>query len=293
VLHTFGNAGILDFAEDWLVLRAAPYLLDERILPNRAVPRSFRGMRTHALCNPHSLHHRSLFWFGRLDEKELDAFLRSALRAGDHFIDVGANFGQVAALAAALVGKTGSVTAFEPHPDLARLVEEHLRAQFGNMVKVHAKALGETRASVTLHVRADALGKSNIGRYKTLEDAIADGFTDSFIVQQVVGDDVLLSMPSTGSVILKIDVEGKELAVLRGMREPLEARVDVVIVEVTPEWIGGIRTQLWRHCSDSDIVQQANVLFAKRPFLVSRNLVQIKRSNSGTESVPDNLRVRR
>lgn len=296
-LHQFGRTGVLDFAQNWIVLRAVPYLLDERFLPNRAVPRKFRGVKVRALCNPHSPFHRALYWFGRLDEHQIDAFLRTALRSGDHFVDVGANFGQMSALAAALVGEAGSVTAFEPHPELARLVQEHLCAEVGHIVKVYAKALGENREQVTLRVREDALGHSNIGRYEGAENAIAEGFTRAFEVEQVTGDEALATLPAFGSVVVKIDVEGREPAVLIGLRELLRTRIDAVILEVTPEWIGGtigvqkmfdqmgelafeawsmdlrVQAPLWSRCQASDVVHQANILFAKRTFLTNRGLL--------------------
>src|SRR5262245_8567085 len=140
VIQMAGGIGLLDFAQDWLTLQVTPHLLDERVLPNRAMPRTLRGLKTRALCNPHSPFHRSLFWLGRLHERELDDFLRAFLRPGDHFVDIGANFGQVSALAAALVGRHGSVTAFEPHPDLAQLIRDHLRAEVGDVVRVRTEA---------------------------------------------------------------------------------------------------------------------------------------------------------
>jgi FkbM family methyltransferase len=61
--------------------------------------------------------------FERLETR----IVRKALRPGMTFVDVGANVGYYTALAAHLVGPTGTVFAFEPsdyaHPRLAKMVE--------------------------------------------------------------------------------------------------------------------------------------------------------------------------
>ena len=111
-----------------------------------------------------------MYWLGKLHERELDTFLRSVLHS-DHVVDIGAHFGQVSALAAGLGGSGGSVIAFEPHPHLAQIRRDCLRAEVGDVVTVHAVALGDTSQPVTLRVRADALGHSNIGRYDDDETA--------------------------------------------------------------------------------------------------------------------------
>jgi hypothetical protein len=54
----------------------------------------------------------------------------------------------------------------------------------------------------------------------------------------VAADDLQLFLTSAGRVIVKIDVEGHEPAVIAGMTKLL-ARTDAVVLEVTPAWIGG------------------------------------------------------
>jgi len=311
-----GRTGMLDHATNWVVFRLAPLLLDERIIPNRAVPRRLRGLRIRALCNPYNPFHRSLYWLGKLHERELDNFLRCVLRPGDHFVDIGANFGHMSALAAGLVGSDGSVTAFEPHPDLARMVHEFLRAEVGHWVTVHPVALGDTPRSVTLRVQGDALSRSNVGQFGDDETAESHGFMQAITVPQVRADGLLNSLPELGIVVAKIDVEGHEPAVLRGMQEVLRSRVDAVVVEVTPEWIGGasgvkamfqqmqelsfeawmmdsgVREKLWCRCQPADIAGQTNVLFAKRSMLISRGLLAAEHAKFGPGMSTKKLRVR-
>ena len=50
-------------------------------------------------------------------EPEMSLAIRRLLRTGDVFLDIGANIGYFSTLAGHIVGETGQVVAFEPHPE--------------------------------------------------------------------------------------------------------------------------------------------------------------------------------
>jgi FkbM family methyltransferase len=190
------------------------------------------------LCNPHNPMHRVPYWFGVLFERPLDAFLRRVLRPGDNVIDVGANFGHISLLAAALVRPGGVVHAFEPHPFLADLVREHAAAQsYAARVHVWQKALSDHSGAMTLRVNPGWPGASTV-RPNPNKDSRTGTFVEEHEVEVVAADDLQLFLTSAGRVIVKIDVEGHEPAVIAGMTKLL-ARTDAVVLEVTPAWIGG------------------------------------------------------
>ena len=58
----------------------------------------------------------------RTYEPHVTAFMRRQLKPGMNVIDVGANIGYFTVLASKLVGDTGSVLAFEPNSENARLI---------------------------------------------------------------------------------------------------------------------------------------------------------------------------
>jgi FkbM family methyltransferase len=60
-------------------------------------------------------------------ELELQDAIAKHLRAGMTFYDVGANGGFFTLLAASIVGRQGSVAAFEPHPETARQLKQQLK----------------------------------------------------------------------------------------------------------------------------------------------------------------------
>jgi hypothetical protein len=51
----------------------------------------------------------------------------------------------------------------------------------------------------------------------------------------VAGDDLLARVPLAGPIVIKIDVEGHEVPVLKGLQQTLAARLPLVLLEVADE----------------------------------------------------------
>lgn len=219
----------------WMCWRVAPSLLDERIVPRGLSARSIRGIAGQVLCDPYIFTHRMPYWFGRLYEEELERYLRANIRPGDTVIDVGMNVGQITVLSACLVGAAGHVYSFEANATLAAQVAEHCRKQRLDQVKVHSVGLGAKRSQAVLHVETSTSGTASLLAHEG--DRWRD--TKQIPVDIRVGDEELANVQWTGRTFLKLDVEGAEIGVLRGMTRTLRERVGHAVVEVTPEWLGG------------------------------------------------------
>jgi len=238
MMATVGRTGLLDRRIPYLMKHLVPRLLYPGVLPPAPQARRLRGLPVAILCNPHNPMHRVPYWFGVLFERPLDALLRRVLRPGDTVIDAGANFGHITMLAAALVQPHGIVHAFEPHPLLAQLLRDHAARQpHVGQIEVWQKALSDHSGVTTLRVNPDWLGGSTI-RTDPNKDSRTGTFVEEYEVEVVRADDLPLSLTTAGKIIVKIDVEGHEPAVIHGMTNLL-ARTAAVIVEVTPAWIGG------------------------------------------------------
>jgi FkbM family methyltransferase len=171
---------------------------------------------------------RDLFYLGDY-EGELLSFLLAELRPGDVFIDVGAHIGMYALPAARRVGRTGRVFAFEPSLDTAACLEQNAsRNDIENLVIV-ATALGaapgtaELRASDSSnYLPEDAAVRSLHGEGPVLARVPVTSFDEWARTEGVNRIDAV-----------KIDVEGSEHNVLRGMRSSLDAlRPRILIVEI-------------------------------------------------------------
>ena len=183
------------------------------------------------LCDPYRYVHRIPFWTGRLHETELEGYMRSEVKPGDTVIDVGANYGHVTVLGAALVGPGGRVYSFEPIPRLAKMVGEHCAHQMPQ-VEVFAAALGAESATATLSISSGDEGMS------TLRPSASKEEWERVDVRILRGDDALVGRPMPGRVFLKVDVEGYEASVLSGLRGLLDSRVDHAVVEMHTPIIG-------------------------------------------------------
>jgi FkbM family methyltransferase len=142
---------------------------------------------------------------------------------GELALDVGGNIGYMSSVLAAAVGPEGSVLTFEPHP----LVVRRLRANASRwpVVEVRELALSDHGGSGHL-VEPGAFG-TNQGTATLAE--VGGGHE----VRLATLDELELDRPVG---VMKIDVEGNELAVLRGATGMLERRAirEIVFEEHLP-----------------------------------------------------------
>ncbi len=224
----------------WLCDRVTPYLLDERVLPRGLIERPLRRVPVRVWCDPYVHTHRDAYWCGVSFEEDVESYLLREIRPGDTVIDVGANVGHVCIPAATLVGPSGRVLAFEPNPELVQLTGDLAARQGLNWLCLHNFALGEEPAEGTLHVNPMHPGRATLRNIAEDTRATQALFSHKVRCEVRVGDRAFADEQFTGRVCLKVDVEGFEMQVLRGMRHTLTHRVDHAIIEVTPRWIGGL-----------------------------------------------------
>jgi FkbM family methyltransferase len=167
---------------------------------------------------------------GRYEPQETQ-LLRALLRAGDVFVDVGANWGYYTLAAAHLVGPQGRVVAFEPEPRLFALLAANVHVNQLHHVLLQPIAAGSRHERVPF--TAFRSGEGNWGLSRAIDHhraAAADFESDS-----VPLDDALDAV-SIGSVqLVKIDVEGSEAGVLAGMQRGLASgRYRYILLECHP-----------------------------------------------------------
>ena len=161
------------------------------------------------------------FLFGLYDRRELD-LLREHLGDGD-FVDVGAHVG-LYSVAAALHGP-GRVLAFEPNPSAREQLGENLALNDCTNVVVVPKAVGDAPGTALLHVPATpdpSFSSLAGGRFAEGEP----------IDVEVTTVDAEVEAAGLAPSVVKIDVEGGELAVVAGMTRTLERARPVLLVEV-------------------------------------------------------------
>lgn len=166
---------------------------------------------------------------GRL-EPLTTALYEQLLRPGDVCVDVGAHVGFHAMLAARLVGPAGRVVAIEPQPYNCDRILTNCRLNEIENVLVIVAAAGETDQRVLLN-NQDVRDKSRL----SLQLGPVNDTPQQFEVPMVRLDQVAERHGLDRIRLLKLDVEGLELQVLRGAGAALLDRVDHVVLEVLPE----------------------------------------------------------
>jgi FkbM family methyltransferase len=143
-------------------------------------------------------------------EREQTAAMQRELTPGDVFFDIGANVGYYSILASRLVGETGIVVACEPLARNISNLERHVTLNRATNVKVLAFACSNEN-SITSFSLGHNTATGHIG---------ANGNASSILVPTITLDTLAKKMNVRPNVI-KIDVEGAEMAVLEGAQDIL------------------------------------------------------------------------
>ncbi len=156
-------------------------------------------------------------------EKGVLHFMQEYLKQGDTFLDIGANIGLMSLFASRLVGDTGRVLAFEAHPETALLLKNNLQRNAVSNIQVFDFALGSTRSQSYIYNSTDNRGGASLIASSSQAQEI-----EVYPLDDVVSEDVLPSM-------IKIDVEGFELEVLKGAESTILRSKPILIIEISQE----------------------------------------------------------
>jgi FkbM family methyltransferase len=164
---------------------------------------------------------RSTFFLGRYYELGVLRTLDLLLRPGDHFVDIGANIGMITLHARHLVGAAGRVDSFEPNPECAAAVREHVAMNKLLNVFLHQCGLSDSSGTLTLNLADAHTGTATFAN-------VGGPVLRTVDVDVRVGDDMI----STAPRLIKIDVEGYEMHVLKGLVKTLERSKPFLITEL-------------------------------------------------------------
>jgi len=153
------------------------------------------------------------------------------LAPGQRAVDVGANVGYMTSIMAVRVGKDGLVTAFEPHPGLYRELVRNIQSWERELVSLaeivpHNYAASDKSGEAILEIPAKFEGNQGLSSLVSgMQFAEESDYctVESRRLDEVLRDDKPIQL-------LKIDVEGHELEVLRGCSSVIEDRQIVNIV---------------------------------------------------------------
>lgn len=178
-------------------------------------------------------------------ERELLALLRRTVCPGNHVTDVGANVGYISLYAEKIVGVTGGVDAFEPHPETCLRLKSHIESNH-SAVRVHQVALGSSSGEIVLHQYGKTTGLTS--RFQR-DSGISLGKTREVRCQQVRLDSIDRVHKTN---FIKLDCEGSEGEVIAG--------AEGILTGSTPPGIYFEYSQEWTTYGASSLVEICKTL---------------------------------
>ncbi len=145
-------------------------------------------------------------------------------------IDVGANVGQFS-VAAAKTYDDIHIYSFEPNPESVAKMRQNVKGL--KQIQIFPVALGYEKGEADFHVNAHSHSSSLLPLAKGHLDAFPEAFEKQTIKVNVCTlDEISPELELERPVLLKLDVQGFEAAVLSGATQTLKS-VDYILVETS------------------------------------------------------------
>ena len=152
--------------------------------------------------------------------------IRRHLRPGMTFIDVGANKGDFTLLAARLAGNSGKVISIEPEPENHTILQRSIELNDYTNIRVLNVALSDRDGTANLQIGSTSGSHTLSPEFNGLRTvAVPTRTLDGVVAEQQLG---CVDM-------IKIDVQGFELAVLRGASQTLRANPGIILLLDLPK----------------------------------------------------------
>lgn len=165
--------------------------------------------------------------------------LSAVISPSDVVADIGSHQGGLAIFFANLVGPHGHVHAFEPIPSTFETLSMNISAiHLNNRVTLNNVALSDERGRTVVNIPSSgtqgaSLTLHNFGQFWSHE-GVTSLRCETETLDNYLRDNFIRSID-----FVKIDVEGAEMLVLRGMGETLSARIPpALMLEIFPPFLG-------------------------------------------------------
>ena len=179
--------------------------------------------------------HKGYWFHGKRREQDLMETLERLVRPGAYVVEIGCHIGWISLHLAKLVDGDGRLFAFEPSPNNLPYLRANL-ASFGN-AEVIDLAVSDEIGEATFYVEPltgqnDTLIKDYAMFDSNRASAYSEASYESITVSTTTLDDYF-SGQDQPLALLKIDVEGAELMVLKGGMRLISAQRPVIAIEIT------------------------------------------------------------
>ena len=197
--------------------------------PDYAFSKDFYGLKYKGNLNNNI--DANVFFYGAF-EKPLLFFLRDTLNALKTetpkaiFMDIGANVGHHSIFLSKFASQ---ILAFEPYPKVNMQFKQQIADNKISNIQIFENGLSDRRE--TLNYYAPTGNNEGIGSFD--ESSIGKGNTSYGKLELQEGDQVIESDSWKNIKLIKIDVEGFEKKVIKGLSRTIEEERPVIVCEIT------------------------------------------------------------
>jgi FkbM family methyltransferase len=164
-------------------------------------------------------------------EPHVTRCLRETLHPGDVFVDIGANIGHHAILAARCVGPEGRVFAFEPSSVNVKALALNKILNQADHLTIYPFALSDTEGLLSL------MKIVSIASTRALEAPDLEYLNDVDVVYATRLDALLSSTPRVD--VIKCDIDGHDYRAMKGATGLIERFRPVIVAELNPNTLPG------------------------------------------------------
>ena len=171
---------------------------------------------------------RELFVYGKRECISTDLMQNGDLvRPGDVVLDIGANIGYYALMESALVGDEGKVYAIEPSPANYKILQENIKLNGYENVESFNLAMGDYQGKAEMlisdHSNWSRLIPSNLRDHIDNVTMVEVSTVDKFLENRLC------------PTLVRMDVEGYEINIFRGMKDTLKNNNLSIFIEFHPQ----------------------------------------------------------
>jgi len=226
----------------------------------------------------------SISHYGTYEELE-SKIMEEKIEMGNIVVDVGANIGLHTLNMARIVGNTGQVFAFEPDPSNFEILKKNVKINNYKNIILEQKAVGDKHGRTTLY-QSDHPGKHRI--FPQTEQA------KSQVQVELTNLDNYFDSDMTDKInFIKIDVEGLEFSVLKGMKNILKNSKKIkILFEFMPEnamEVGFTPIELLNYLTSNDFKLYCMDNKTKKLLHVSNNEEIVKLCSTTDNTISRNL----
>lgn len=173
---------------------------------------------------------RELFTYGKREHLSTDIMLEGKIiKPGDTVLDLGANIGYYALMESMIVGDKGKVYAVEPSPKNYEILRENIELNNFTNIETYNLAMGDHSGKVDMYL-------SEYSNWSRLVDRNLNDKIHEIVTVDITTVDEFLE-GRTQPDLIRMDVEGYEIKIFRGMEQTLKNEKLGIFVELHPTFM--------------------------------------------------------